>query len=102
EGKRTWTFAHRLDRLFGKLRVAVERTPEVPAGHRAVRAPPGADLLHLFRGRPFAHPICPSDRVLDAEVELRQHVAPAESEHEEHLRRPAPDALHLHEMRDEL
>jgi hypothetical protein len=89
--------------LGAELSVAVlERAPEVPARHRAVRAPLRADLLHVLWRGTFALAIRALDRVLDPEIQLRKHIGAAKPEHEEHLRRPSSNAFHLHEMGDEI
>src|SRR5438045_349117 len=85
--------------LRAELSVAVlERSPEIPARDRRVRTPLRADLLHVLRRRSFALAVSAADGVLNAEVELRQHVAAAEAEHQEHLGRPTSNAFDLHEM----
>src|SRR5262249_34657014 len=72
-----------------ELAVAVlERSPEVPTGDRAVRAPLRADLSHLLRGRTLAHTVGPADRILNAKIQLRQNVGSSQSKHQEHLGRP--------------
>src|ERR1043166_7449038 len=89
--------------LGTELSVAIlQRPPQIPAGDGAVRAPLRADLLHVFRQRTLALPIGALDGVLDAEVELREDVASAQPEHQEHLRRPAADAFDLHQMLDQI
>ena len=60
-----------------------------------------SDLLHLLRCGPFAFAVGALNRVLNSEIELRQYVGTAESEHEEHLRGPAADALDLNQVFDE-
>src|SRR5690242_3249651 len=89
--------------LGAELSVSVlERAPEIPARDAAVWAPLRSDLLHVLGRGPLSLAVRAPDRVLNAEIELREHVAPSQPEHEEHLRRPASDALHLHEMTDEI
>jgi hypothetical protein len=39
--------------------------------------------------------------LLDAEVQHREHVEPAEAEHHKHLRRPHDDSTHGGERRDD-
>src|SRR5690242_10040819 len=65
-------------------------------------APFRANLANVTRARPLSLAVRASNRVLNSEVELRQYVATAKSEHQEHLCRPASDSLHLYEMLDEL
>ncbi len=67
-----------------------------------MRTPFRADGADLFWTRSFALPIRAADRVLDSEVELRQNVASSETEHQEHLRRPATNSFDLDEVSDEL
>src|SRR5690349_20165695 len=79
----------------------VERAPEIPTGDAGVRCPFRTDFEHVFR-RDLSLSVSALDRVLDSEIDVGEHVRAAELEHEEHLRGPATDALHLHEMLDEL
>ena len=67
-----------------------------------MRRPLRSDSFDLFWSWSLSHPVRALDRVLNAEIELRQHIAAAEAEHEEHLRRPSADALHLDEMLDQV
>src|SRR6478672_6908997 len=80
----------------------LERSPEVPARDRRVRAPLLADAENVLRRRTLLEAIRALDGILHAEVELGEHVRTAEPEHEEHLHRPSPDPLHLHEVLDDL
>lgn len=67
-----------------------------------MRRPLCPDLRHLLWRRSLPFLVRALDRVLNAEVELRQHVEASEPEHEKHLRRPAPDAFDLDEVIDEV
>src|SRR6476469_6018555 len=86
---------------FSLLR-ELETSPEVPGRHRAVRRPRCADLEHALGQRTLAQPIGTLDRLLYPEIELGQHVRSAQPEHQEHLRRPATDALDAHERSNHL
>jgi len=86
-----------------QLTVAVvERTPEIPTRHRAMWGPLCADSFHLLGGRSLAHPVGAPDGVLNSQIQLWQHVAASEAEHQKHLRSPASYAFDLNEMLDEV
>ena len=80
----------------------LERAPQVPARDGAMRAPLCADLAHVLWSGTLPLAIRPTDRVLNPQVQLGQHIWPAQSEHQEHLRRPPADAFHLHEVLDQV
>ena len=67
-----------------------------------MRAPFCADFPHVLWRRSLSLAVRTPNRVLNPEVELRQNVSATEAKHQEHLRRPAADAFHLHEMLDEV
>ena len=49
---------------------------------------------------PLAQSVQPLHRVDDAEIADRQHVGPMQTEHQEHLGRPAPEPFHRHQPLD--
>src|SRR5215218_2812394 len=79
----------------------LQRSPEIPARRRRVRPPFLADPQYVLRRWPMLQAVRALDGVLHAEIELGEHVRPAEPEHEEHLHRPSADALHLYEVLDD-
>ena len=55
-----------------------------------------------FGGGMLLQPVGDAKAVAHAEVIHRQHIRAAELEHQQHLHRPAADAAHLREPRDDL
>ena len=86
----------------GEARRIIGRLPKVERRERAVRGPALAMPRQGARGRELAAPVCDLEAPADPKVEDRQHVGAAEVEDEEHLGRPAPDALHGGERGDDL
>jgi hypothetical protein len=67
-----------------------------------MRRPVLADARHVLRTRLLSQTIRPTDRVLNSQIQLGKDIGSPESEHEEHLNRPAADSFHLHESFDDL
>ena len=88
--------------VFDSVGVVFETAPQIPARHRAVRTPGFADLRIRSGVGLLAQPVEPLDGVDDAEIVDRQHVGPPQPEHQEHLRRPAAEPLHLDDRVDHL
>src|SRR3954464_2421465 len=86
--------------LFGFWRI--ERPPEIPGSHGAIRSPLFADLRELLWRRQFFATEGLREAFLDSVVGYRPDVEPAELEEEQHLHRPAPDAAHLRDPLDDL
>ena len=62
----------------------------------------GSPIPSAVPARQLAEPIRSLHGLDDAEVADRQHVGPVQPEHQEHLRRPATDALDARQRRDDL
>src|SRR5205085_1964423 len=78
----------------------VERAPEIPGGHRTVRAPFLADLRELFRRRQFSPAKGFRETFLDAVISDGPDIKAAQFEKQQHLHRPPPDAAHLRQPFD--
>src|SRR4030095_13342668 len=74
--------------------LVVETCPEIQAGDGAVGARVLPQPSQTDRRGREAQLICTLDGFDDTEVPHRQDVRPMQPEHQEHLGRPAPDALH--------
>src|SRR4051812_25898059 len=81
----------RAQRVLSRLRLHVERAPEIPAGDGRILRPGASDPGDLFRLRVLALLVVIADGGLHAEVAAGEHVLTAEGDHEEHLRRPLAD-----------
>src|SRR5438067_13693942 len=68
----------------------VERSPEIPGGHRTVRAPFLADLRELFRRRQFSPAKGFRETFLDAVISDGPDIEAAQFEKQQHLHRPPP------------
>ena len=79
-----------------------ETRPQVPTGHGSIRPPRLPDFRQPLGRRQRAKPIRSLDGLDDAEVPDGQHIGPMQAEHQEHLSRPAPDALDARQRRNHL
>src|SRR3989344_5210632 len=70
-------------------------TPEVPRTDRAVRLPAIRYSLKIGLGGFAAETVGGPEAALDTEVVDRQYIQPAEREDQQHLDRPASDAVNL-------
>jgi hypothetical protein len=68
-----------------------------PTGTASISPPPE----NFFRRRQLLHPVRDLNPFLNSEVQVRKHIEPAQSKHEEHLRAPASEPLHLRESRND-
>ncbi len=89
-------------RSGGWMFMALQASPQIPARNRTIRTPGFADLVQPIRRRRLAQAVGLLHGLDDAQVAHRQHVGPVQPEHQEHLRRPAADALHLGQRDDHL
>src|SRR4051794_31071578 len=91
--------------LFGRGRLdrrVVEGAPEVEAGRGRGGPPLVGDALEFLRPGQLLHPVGDLDSPPDAEIADRDHVGPGQVEDQEHLGRPASDALHLEQLGDDV
>ena len=79
----------------------IRRAPEIPRGGGAVRPPLFAEREQCLRLRHFAFFVGDAKAVAHAEIIRRQNILPAELENQQHLHRPAPDAAHFRQPRDD-
>ncbi len=77
-----------------------ETSPQIPAGNGCVRLPPRRYLFHFGGLRQFVQTIGLLHGRANPQIGDRQHIPPAQREHEEHLRGPLPDPLHLRQVLD--
>ena len=82
--------------LFGQRHA--QAAPHIPRPNAAVRAPRLADLAHLIRLRRLVQPVRYLHPFAHAQVVDRQHVRPTQREDQEHLARPAADAVHRRQV----
>ena len=75
--------------------LVVEAAPEIPGRHGSVGPPRLADLAQPLGLRPRAQAIRPLHGDHDPQIADGQHVGPMQPEDQEHLRRPAANALDL-------
>src|SRR4051812_1715403 len=76
-------------------RFPVDQPPQVPARHRAIRPKRLSQLVHAFGGWPLAKTIELRHAFLNSEISGRPHIEPTQMKHQEHLRRPLSDSVHL-------
>src|SRR5829696_1808650 len=76
--------------------------PEIPAGDTAVGAPSLAASYHGCRLGQFASQKHQAEPFPNSEVDYRKHVGTAQTEHQQHLHCPAPDAANLGEALNNL
>src|SRR6185312_3410295 len=67
-----------------------------------MRCPFRTDLEHALWSWKLAHSVGALNSLLDSEIEIRENVGAAETEHEEHLRGPAPYAFDRGESCDDV
>src|SRR5450631_1232847 len=80
----------------------IETSPHIPASHAAIRFPCPRDLLHILRFGQLALFVVFADGHLHAIIASGKHIRTLQGEHQEHVRRPDSDALHLRQMLDHL
>lgn len=76
-------------------------TPEVPRTDRAKRLPAICYSLKIGLGGFAAESVGGPETALDTEVVDRQYIQPAEREDQQHLDRPASDAVNLDQTKDQ-
>ncbi len=75
--------------------------PEVPRTNRAERQPAIRYSLKIGFGGPAAKLVGGPEAALDTEVVNRQHIQPTEREDQQHLDRPASDAVNFDEAENQ-
>src|SRR5271165_3355901 len=79
----------------------VEAAPQIPRCHRAPWPPGLGERAHRLAIEALASVVVVGERTLQTDVIDGQHVGAQLVEHQEHLRRPAADALDVDQLRDE-